>query len=48
MIGLTPGNLIIHLRKLEEASPPLSIALRSSPADADGLTLNVLICPSGD
>jgi len=34
MIGLTPGNLIIHLRKLEDAGYISSEKTRNGPAQA--------------
>jgi DNA-binding transcriptional ArsR family regulator len=39
MIGLTPGNLIIHLRKLEEAGYVASEKTRNGPAPKTTVTL---------
>lgn len=39
MIGLTPGNLITHLRKLEEASYLTSHKTGSGPASRTSLAL---------
>jgi DNA-binding MarR family transcriptional regulator len=39
MIGLTPGNLITHLRKLEDADYLISDKTGSGPASRTSLTL---------
>ncbi len=43
MIGLTPGNLITHLRRLEEADYLASEKTRSGPASRTSVALTTAV-----